>query len=135
MEKRKSNGAKKALMVYIIIAVIAIVHPFFCRAHAGIKGSIKINSVFLISKEKIDTVSNFGELKDYYQVPEGYNIAATGSFEYGAMTLKCSYDFIISCAKKTCTENNYHGFGLVDVKKPDLFNTCCSANIVFFVRK
>lgn len=130
-----NKGVKKALIIYVIVALIAVIHPFFCRVHAGIKGSIKINSVFLVSKEKIDTVSNFGELKDYYQVPEGYNIAATGSFEYTAMTLKCSYNFIIECAKKACAENNYHGFGLVDIKKPDLFNTCYSSNIVFFVRK
>lgn len=130
-----NKGAKKALILYIIVSIIAVVHPFFCRAHAGIKGSIKINSVFLVSKEKNDTVANFGELKDYYQVPEGYNIAATGNFEITAMTLKCSYNFIIECAKKACIENNYHGFGLVDIKKPNLFESCYQANIVFFVKK
>lgn len=131
MKKSVRNWA----FIVLWVVVFMIFDSFLCNTHAGIKGSIKINSVFLVSKEKIDTVSNFGELKDYYQVPEGYTIAATGSFEYGAMTLKCGYDFIISCAKNACTEKNYHGFGLVDVKKPDLFNTCYSANIVFFVKK
>lgn len=130
-----NNGVRKALIIYIIVAIIAVVHPFFCRAHAGIKGSIKINSVLLVSKEKSDTVLNFGELKGYYQLPEGYYLAAVGNFEVSAMTMKCSYSFMIECAEKTCTENNYHGFGLVDVKKPDLFQTCYRANIVFFVKK
>lgn len=135
MEKRKSNSAKKALMVYIIIAVIAVVHPFFCRAHAGIRGTVKINLVIKESEKKIDEVKNFGELENKNYVPAGYELAAIGSFETSVMTVKCNYDFLIKCAESVCKENNFHGFGLINVKKPSAMNTCYQADIVFFIEK
>ena len=117
----------------IIWVVVSISCAFFKSVHAGIKGNIKINLVLKESQGKIDEVKNFGELESKNYVPAGYELAAIGSFETSALTVKCSYDFILRCAESICKENNYSGFGLINIKRPNIMNTCYQSDIVFFV--
>jgi hypothetical protein len=131
--KKKLNGAQKWMIAYIVIALIAIIHPFTCRTEAGIKGNVKINLVLKESENKVDKVENFGELESKNYVPENYELAAIGSFETSVLTVKCSYDFIIRCAESVCRENNYSGFGLINIKRPGIINTCYQSDIVFFI--
>jgi len=116
-------------------AISILLMVFLCNVHAGIKGEVEINSVILVSKVNSESIINFGELENYYSVPPGYDIAATATFTHTLLTVKCSMKRIIECAEEVAKERNYHGYGLVNVKKPDIFNSCYSANIVFFVAR
>jgi hypothetical protein len=118
-----------------LIGISMLLCVFWCNSDAGIKGEIEMNSIIIESKVNSETIINFGELANYYAVPPGYEIAATATFTYTFMTIKCSLNRIIECAEETAKEKKYHGFGLVNVKKPDIFNSCYSANIVFFVAR
>jgi hypothetical protein len=129
----KTQKIVRISMFFSAISMLLCV--FWCNSHAGLKGEIEINSVILVSKDSAENIIDFGELENYYSVPPGYDIAATATFTYTLLTVKCSMNRIKECAEETAKEKKYHGYGLVNVKKPDIFNTCYSANIVFFVAR
>jgi hypothetical protein len=124
----------KFLFLSIIIALILIAFNgvVFSASAKGLKGDIILKSELIISEEKKEII-NFGELKNYYEVPEGCKVAAIGEFKTGVFTVKCSYDYILQSALSVCEIKNYHGFGLVDIKRPDIINDCYRATIIFFV--
>lgn len=124
----------KFLFLILIIALIFIAfNGVVCSAEAkGLKGDIELSSELVFS-EKEKAIINFGELKNYFEVPEGYKVAAIGEFKTGVFTMKCSYDYILKSALSVCESKKYHGFGLVDIKRPDIINDCYRAKIIFFV--
>lgn len=127
------NIEKRWMFILLFVLLFLIFDGFVCKSHAGIKGNVKINLVLKESEKKVDTVENFGELQNKNYVPENYELAAIGSFETSVLTVKCSYDFIIRCAESVCRENNYSGFGLINIKRPGVINTCYQSDIVFFI--
>lgn len=124
---------KFLVFVWITAAVLLIIHGSFCNANAGIKGNIQITVTIKKSDTKPGEIKNFGELESNNYVPPGYELGAIGTFETSALTLKCSYDFILRCAESICRENNYSGFGLINIKKPNIMNSCYQSDIVFFI--
>jgi len=127
----------KPMKFFFLILIIALIIIAFngvvCQVHAeGIKGNIELSDEFIFSEKQKDVVI-FGELKNYYEVPEGYKVAAIGEFKTGIITLKCSYNYILECSLSLCEKKKYHGFGLVDIKRPDIINDCYRAKIIFFV--
>lgn len=117
----------------ILWVVVSISCAFFNSVHAGIKGNVKITVSIKKSDTKPDEIKNFGELENNNYVPPGYELGAIGTFETSALTIKCSYDFILRCAEYICRENNYSGFGLINIKKPNIMNSCYQSDIVFFI--
>lgn len=125
--------SKFLVFTWITAALLLILYGLFCNAKAGIKGNVKITVSIKKSESKPDTVKNFGELESNNYVPPGYELGAIGTFETSALTMKCSYDFILRCAESICRENNYSGFGLINIKKPNIMNSCYQSDIVFFI--
>jgi hypothetical protein len=124
----------KFLFLLLIIAITLIAfNGVVCSAEAGgFKGDIELSSELIISESGKEVV-NFGELKNYFDIPEGYKVAAIGEFKTNVFTMKCSYKYILSSALSVCESKKYHGFGLVDIKRPDIINDCYRAKIIFFV--
>ena len=127
----------KPMKFFFFIVIIALVLISFngvvCSAEAKtLSGTIELSSELIIS-EKEKEVQIFGELKNYYEVPEGYKVAAIGEFKTGVFTVKCSYSYILESALSLCKIKKYHGFGLVDIQRPDIINDCYRAKIIFFV--
>lgn len=123
----------KFLFFILILTLIFIAfNGVVCSASAGVKGEIILTSEMITSDTGKEVV-NFGELKNYYDTPDGYKVAAIGEFQTGVFTVKCSYDFILKSALSFSEKKKYHGFGLVDIKRPDIINDCYRAKIIFFV--
>lgn len=116
-----------------IWVVVSISCAFFRSAHAGIRGEIKINLELKESSNDPDTIIFFGELPNKNYVPAGQELAAIASFETTVITVKCSYDYILKCAEMICEEKKYSGYGLINLKRPNIITTCYQTDIVFFI--
>lgn len=127
------NFKKKTIFAWFFTAIIVFLFSFLCNADAGIKGNIKINLELKEPVKDPDTIVYFGELPNKNYVPAGSELAAIASFETTVITVKCSYDFILECAEKICEEKKYSGFGLINLKRPNLINSCYQSDIVFFI--
>lgn len=121
------------LIVWVICGIFAIIQPFFCNADAAVRGEIKINLELKEAVKDPDTIIFFGELPNKNYVPAGQELAAIASFETTVITVKCSYDYILKCAEKICKEKKYSGYGLINLKRPNLITTCYQTDIVFFI--
>lgn len=131
--KHVANGLKYVFFAVCIVIIILAISGVICDARGGeLKARIELTSEMIISDSGRE-IKNFGELKDYYAVPDGYKVAAIGDFKTSVLTIKCSYELLIKDAISTCESKKYHGFGLVDLKRPDIINSCYRSKIIFFV--
>jgi len=130
------NGTMRLLFaIAAFLLVFMIINGSFCEASAGpLKASIEITSEIKVSKEKSDDIINFGERSSHYDIPPGYQVAAVGKYKINPVTtIRCSYEDILKQSMAKCLEKNYHGFCLVNLKKPNIVQTCYQADIVFLI--
>lgn len=117
----------------ILALIIVAFNGALCSASAGnLKADIELTSEMIISNTEKE-IKDFGERKNYYDVPEGYKVAAIGEFHTSVFTVKCSYELLIKDAISMCKNKKYHGFGLVDLEKPNIINSCYRSKVIFFV--
>jgi len=126
---------RATLLLAITLTICFIVNSLFCGAEAGpLRASVEITSEIKVSKEKSDDIINFGERSSHYDIPEGYQVAAVGKYKINQVTtIRCSYEDILKQSMAKCLEKNYHGFCLVNLKKPSIVQTCYQADIVFLI--
>ena len=118
-------------MSKILIFIIAIL--MLLGGCASMTGSFVIDE-----GERVTRSTGRGEIvrfPDGKSIPDGYKYLTLKEFNFNALTVKCSYEFMIQEAERVTGECGGDAYRLSDVKKPDYFTTSCySCNLLILIK-
>lgn len=115
------------ILFYIIILLILL------SSCASMTGSFVIDE-----GERTTRSIGSGEIvrfPDGKSIPDGYKYLTVKEFNSNALTVKCSYEFMIQEAERVTGECGGDAYRLSDVKKPNHFTTSCySCNLLILIK-
>lgn len=135
MKKIRKIAGVLALGAIFWTVVLWLFGAFTCNAGA-LAGKVEITSEKIIIERDPGEIKFFGTLPDHFSIPEGYLVAAEGTFKTNLVTVRCGYDYLVEKAEEICKKKKYSGYAFVSVKSPNMITeSCYHADIIFLAKK